>query len=584
MTITLVGDGPGAEAVAAAVADADAEMRTGDATEVGGTDLAVVVAPAGDERFVTANEAVGDATWLAVETGGVGGRTVDGVEAAVTGFGPETGCYECLRSRVAASAPDAEAGGSTVDAATRRFAGAVAGRELAALLSGDERVLGSVVEVPHARRTLLRVPTCACAPEREYVLGRDHRSVPLETAIERAERALDERVGPLETVGELYSYPAPYYMAQTADTTGFSDARAAPKAGGCAAEWDGAFVKALGEGLERYCAGIYRTDEFQRAPVAGVADARSADQSPGEDGPLAVPPGAFVTPDEAGSVPTDEPIHWVPGADLRSGESVSLPAEVVHYPPPSRRFARPITTGLALGSSTVEALLSGLYETVERDATMLAWYSTFEPMGLAVEDEAYEQLERRARSEGLSTTALLVTQDVDVPVVAAAVHREGEWPRFAVGSGADLDPAAAARSALAEAIQNWMELRGMGEEAAAAESGAIGRYASFPSAAEAFVDPDATVPAASVGPDAVPEGSDELDAVVALLADAGLDAYAARLTTPDVESIGFEAVRTLVPAAQPLFTDRPYFGERARRVPEALGFDPALDREHHPYP
>jgi ribosomal protein S12 methylthiotransferase accessory factor len=68
------------------------------------------------------------------------------------------------------------------------------------------------------------------------------------------------------------------------------------------------------------------------------------------------------------------------------------------------------------------------------------------------------------------------------------------------------------------------------------------------------------------------------------LATADLDVYAARLTTPDVAGLGFEAVRVLVPDAQPLFTDDPYFGSRAESVPPELGFEPRLDREHHPYP
>ena len=48
--------------------------------------------------------------------------------------------------------------------------------------------------------------------------------------------------------------------------------------------------------------------------------------------------------------------------------------------------------------------------------------------------------------------------------------------------------------------------------------------------------------------------------------------------------MGFEAVRVVIPSAQPLFTGDPYFGERSRRVPESLGFEPDLDREYHPFP
>ena len=61
-------------------------------------------------------------------------------------------------------------------------------------------------------------------------------------------------------------------------------------------------------------------------------------------------------------------------------------------------------------------------------------------------------------------------------------------------------------------------------------------------------------------------------------------AYGVRTTTRDVASLGFEAVRALVPQAQPLFFGGGYFGERAESVPEDLGFEPRLDRDHHPFP
>jgi ribosomal protein S12 methylthiotransferase accessory factor len=148
---------------------------------------------------------------------------------------------------------------------------------------------------------------------------------------------------------------------------------------------------------------------------------------------------------------------------------------------------------------------------------------------------------------------------------------------------ADLDPERAATAALEEALQNFLELRGMGPEGARAE-GAIGEYATDPGPAAAFFDPAATAPAADVGPASVPGGWAAVSARVDRLGEAGLSAYVARLTTRDVRELGFEVVRALVPAAQPLFTGEAYFGERARSVPTALGFEPRLDRDHHPFP
>ncbi|ELZ99338.1 YcaO-like family protein [Haloferax sulfurifontis] len=562
MDIGLVGSGPAAESIRAACADIDATVAETAPDSLGSFDLGFVVAAAGSDAFDAADEAA--SRWLAVEIGGVGGHAVADLDAAVSAFDPGSADFADLQARVASTT---ESGGRPGgDRAAVRLAGAIAGRRGIALLAGDD-VAGTVVEVPGPERSVLPTPS---PTERDRTLDRDFRAVELDDALARAESAVDDRVGIVTQVGERESFPLPYYVAQTADTTVYADTRAAELAGGAAAGWDEAYMKALGEALERYSAGVYRTSEFAVAPAASR--------------PAAVPPSRFVRPDSFRDPDPEEPIQWVEGEDLATGATVSLPAEFVHYPPPSERHKPSITTGLGLGNSGTEAVLSGLYEVVERDATMLAWYSTFDPLGLDVTDETFETLAARARSESLEVTALLVTQDVDVPVVAVAVHRDGEWPEFAMGSGAALDANRAARSALAEALQNWTELRAMGPEQAATQGGAIATYADFPKPAQTFVSPDATIPADSVGPDEVPAGAAELDAVVSAVADAGLDAYAARTTPRDVERLGFEAVRVLVPAAQPLFIGEPYFADRAESVPRDLGFEPRLDREFHPFP
>ncbi|WP_096389905.1 YcaO-like family protein [Halopenitus persicus] len=614
MDIGLVGDGPAIEAVEAALGDVEVNVLPMDADPdlLSGVDFAVVAATTGDPAFAAASEAL-DA-WTAVEVGGVGGHPIEGIDAAVTVL--DATCYDCLRARVAAGDPETADRPTGVRSAVR-YAGAVAGRRTIAFLSeGSDGPGDAVVEIPGPERTLLPAPGCGCAEEtatadsRSTAVPRTHRESALGETLDRAERAVDDRVGPIAEVGERESFPVPYYIAGTADTRGFSDARAAEFAAGVDVDWDAAFMKALGEGLERYAAGVYRSVDHERAPASGV-------ENP-------VRPADFVTPDPVALDPTD-PIPWVPGTRLDADERVHLPAEFVRFPPPSDRFRPAITTGLGLGSSGVDALLSGLYETIERDATMTAWYSTFDPLELSVEgltnwvdddrggrgegsrsgddaagsegptDDAVEtegptddatalvELRKRARAEDLTIETLLVTTDVDVPVVAAGVHREGDWPRFAAGSAADLDPLAAARSAVSEALQNWMELRSMGPDAAAEQGGAIGHHASFPDETRAFFDPAVSVDSGTVGEPTL-DGTAELDAVLDRIGEAGLTAYATRLTTRDLEALGFEATRVLVPAAQPLFTGEPFFGDRARSVPETMGFEPDLDRAYHPFP
>jgi len=565
MTVGIVGSGPAADAVESALVDVDADTDRRDGGSLDGLDLAVVVGQAGDAIFEQTNERAlaTDLHWVAVELGGVGGIPI--VDAAVAGFGPSTGCYECLSGRVNANLdPQAEPAAAPT-ARTTRFAGAVAGREVVGYLREDADIFGRVVIVPFDQRRLLPLPNCTCEGERDRSLRRDYVDRELEESLGRAERGRDDRLGIIQDVGEAESFPVPYYLSRTCDTTGFSDVSAAREAAGVDLDWNGAFMKALGEGLERYCAGIYRVDEFETAPPEEMENT--------------VAPSTFVCETE----PEGESIEWVPGENLSTGGTVNLPAEFVHFPPPSERYRSPVTTGLGLGNSGVGALLSGLYEVIERDAMMLSWYSTFNPLELALDDEVFAAMASRARSENLDVTPLLLTQDVDVPVVAVAVSR-GEWPQFALGTGANLDVVAAARSALAEALQNWMELRGMGPDEASDALGAIGRYAEFPESAAEFVDAETVIPAASAGPSHPPAGEAELDELLDRVTDAGLSAYAARTTTRDVEQLGFEAVRVLVPSAQPLYFGNVYFGERATRVPEELGFSPKLDRDHHPFP
>ncbi len=568
--VAVVGDGPAVAAVEAALGDVDAVIESTGVDGVADADLGVVVGVAGAGGFRAANEAArdGDTPLVTVEVGGLGGASLPDVEAGVAVLAPDGPCFDCLAGRVASTGQEPTESPSA-DRSTVRLAGAHAGRLAVAALRGDAEP-GTVVELPHAERSVAPLPDCDCGSRQDRDLQRDDAGArSLDAALRAAEPLVDDRVGLVTAVGERESFPAPYYLASVSDTSGFSDAEAARQAAGVDPDWNAAYMRAVGEGLERYSAGVYREQDFET---------RSVDH---ED---AVTPSSFVRPDGQ-SVADPEAVDWVRGEHLQTGGDALLPASRVVFPPPDDASGPAITTGLGLGNSGAQALLSGLYETIERDATMLAWYSTFDPLGLTVDTPEFADLRKHARAEDLTVTPLLCTQDVDVPVVAVAVHRD-DWPRFALGSAADLDPAAAATDGLAEALQNWMELRAMGPEQASDEDGAIGKYADFPREVEGFVDPDTTVPADEVGPSDPPtdDPAGELDAVLDALTGADLDAYAARITPRDVDAAGFEAVRVLVPGAQPLFVSEPFFGDRAREVPREMGFQARLDRPFHPFP
>ena len=327
-------------------------------------------------------------------------------------------------------------------------------------------------------------------------------------------------------------------------------------------------MKAMGEALERYGAGVYRESSFTYATTQDRDDV--------------IAPDAFVQPTPICS-PSQE-LPWVPAVDVSTEAPWLVPAEVVVFPPPSRHIRPAITTGLSIDSTATGAVLGGLLEVIERDAAMLAWYSAYEPLGIDVADHTFDRLTRLAAVERLRVSVTVITQDIDVPIIAAAVHRDDEWPRFAMGSAASLDPVDATIGATQEALQNWTELNAMGHELATEEEPRIAGYADDPREASQFVDPEITVPASQLTSPVPDTPEMQVEHLASLAGAAGLTCLAASITPRDMRALGFEAVRVVIPEAQPLFTGSAYFGERARTVPSAMGYRARPDREPHPFP
>ena len=72
------------------------------------------------------------------------------------------------------------------------------------------------------------------------------------------------------------------------------------------------------------------------------------------------------------------PISWIKGKELTSCKEVLLPAQKVfiYFCPQSRGeslYIHGMSTGLACGSNYISAILSAMYEVVERDSLMLTW-------------------------------------------------------------------------------------------------------------------------------------------------------------------------------------------------------------------
>lgn len=161
---------------------------------------------------------------------------------------------------------------------------------------------------------------------------------------------------------------------------------------------------------------------------------------------------------------------WIEGRDLRSGASAWLPYELVHTnytrpsPPGSGCFIAN-TNGLASGNHRLEAILHGLCEVVERDATTL-WSLASDADRDArlvnpesVDDPACRSVLAAFASAGVDIRIWDITTDVRIPAFYCLAFSSSESDGGAVdadpefGGGCHPAPEIALLRALTEAAQ-----------------------------------------------------------------------------------------------------------------------------------
>jgi thiazole/oxazole-forming peptide maturase SagD family component len=158
-----------------------------------------------------------------------------------------------------------------------------------------------------------------------------------------------------------------------------------------------------------------------------------------------------------------EEIDWVWAHCLRSNRPILLPAVCAFLSATLFRgsdLALPSSgsSGLSAGCTVGDAVLQGLLEIVERDASATAMrngvrLAVIDPE--SVSDAASRDLLQRMQSAGYHPYILDMTNGIGVPAIQVYLVREGEYTHYyGLGLGAHLDPDIALRRALTEAAQS----------------------------------------------------------------------------------------------------------------------------------
>ena len=437
----------------------------------------------------------------------------------------------------------------------------------------------------------------------------------LANAIARGMRIVDERTGIIQGIYDLpleTNDPKLFHVAAPlADTYRyFGSIRCFRHNGGAALTRERATMAAIGEAIERYCAGMYDPDSLIEAKADDL----------GEE---AVPPWRFVLFSEKQYERDDFPLskprpdtvfRWARGRSLTGGKDVYVPACFVYVPYQfsgrDEFITIPISTGLACGSSYEDAVLRGILEVVERDAFTITWLNRMPVPRVEIDQPKNAELAavvERFREVDLDICVNLTTTGLGIPVVITmSLDGTGAGPATVIAARADFDVEWAILRSLEETAQTrlWAK-KLMRDYPDFKPSEGYANTTDGERHVRLFADPEmrchvdfltgapAVQRLSEIEPPDSIRTSEKISRCIEMLSAEGFEVVSVDVTTPDIAEIGFRVVRVLIPGLHPLDMDhnwRYLGGTRLYETPFRMGFvdhvrsEEELNPVPHPFP
>ncbi|HYI01701.1 YcaO-like family protein, partial [Hyalangium sp.] len=279
-------------------------------------------------------------------------------------------------------------------------------------------------------------------------------------------------------------------------------------------------------------------------------------------------------------VPFDErlEVDWTPVWSLTHERRRYLPTAYCYnrYPiPREENFCPADSNGHAAGNCLEEAILQGLLELVERDASALWWYNRLRKPGVdlsSFQEPYFQALREHYHSLHWQVWALDLTHDLGIPTFVA-LGRSTRTQQYCIGFGTHLD----ARIALQRAITEFNQIFDPRDTFKSP-------WADYDMLDESFLHPDEKLPLKTLADFPAPRQEDIRDDVrecVARVARVGLETLVLDLTRPDV---GLNVVKVTVPGLRHFW---PRLGPgRLYDIPVKLGWrsSPLTEEQLNPVP
>jgi ribosomal protein S12 methylthiotransferase accessory factor len=392
------------------------------------------------------------------------------------------------------------------------------------------------------------------------------------------------------------------YAAMSCDTGAFGGPDNFRHVGGASLDRASAWIKAVGEGVERYCSAIYDPNAFPLA-ARKIAPFDTVDPAL-----FALYPNNLTERADFPFAAFDNatPVRWCP-AETLDGRRLHVPAAAVYVPwyfdldRGEAPIFQPISTGLACHGSQARARLGGLMEVVERDAFTLLWQTQTPLREITLDGLPTDSAEilRRIAVTGAVVKLGLIETDHGIPVVVATQSIDsGAMPAFSLAAAASPHPADAVRKALEELVHTFRWMARLMTNQPSFEPGPDNINVTDQESHLLFWCDRARRPLADflwqgdpiaftdiAGTDCSEETTILQEAVTQITATGHTPLFV-DLTTDDVAEFNLHVVRALVPGYNPLFMGHALRSRTnprlCKRLAERKGA--ALNTLPHPFP
>jgi len=371
------------------------------------------------------------------------------------------------------------------------------------------------------------------------------------------------------------------------------------------------FSKAIGELLERYFLTIYQKKKLMRGSCKDLKNKKL----PILDLNLL----AGFSNEQKKNNPKfqfdEESIfYWEKAKRFLTRETVYLPAQLIYWAYVHNELEPYLAEGNTNGAGgffTKEgAILSGLYELIQRDSFLIYWLNKVIPKRIdpeTVPNKDFQNLLRESKRYGFEVHCLNITADTGVPTFAVAlIDSFGQNPYFCLAAGCQSDPARALFRGLEEAwsVYYWMRPKpafptlsqdyrpfqnniSQDERLRLWSNPEMSEHFKFliSGQKEAFADIKFNYPKE------FRSQKEELDFLVKRVESLGpgYEVYYYQAQHPSLTAVGYYSAQVVVPQFIPLYLNEtlaPLGSRRIKEVPAKLGFKAAnnINPLPHPFP